>query len=215
MTEPVAGLGISCQVPGDRVQVGSSALRNGLARRPTPRSDRQQLDAARGIASPGSSGLGVADLKLSEPPMNLIRAKPETGLRPGAHALPAELARVLIDPSPTQPILLGYFCSAERCRLKALRRPQCLEFRRDEARKTSELRFRQERCAIVELGRLPLQDLSAQKHIEGSKRMQTPIYGRPEGREPGADGRALSAQRQPPTSVHAPCRTLSTLSARR
>jgi hypothetical protein len=177
ITEPVAGLGISCQAPGDRAQVVSSALRNSLTRRPTPRSYRQQLDGLRGIASLGSSGLGVADLKLSEPPMNLIRAKPETGLRPRAHPLPAELARVLIDPSPTQSIMIGYFCSAERCRLKALRRPQCLEFRRDEARKTSELPVRQEPCAIVELGRLLLQGPNLRKSIsrdlKGCKRPYT------------------------------------------
>lgn len=184
MTDPVAGLAISCHAPGDRAHVVSSALRNSLARRPTPWSDRQQLDAPRRIASLGSSGLGLAHLTLSEPPMNLIRAKSETGLRPGAHALPPELARVLIDPSPTQPILLGHLCSAERRRLKALRRPQYLEFGRDEARKTSELRVRQELCAIGEWGDCCCKVLSPQKHTEAPKRMQTPKYGQTRGADP-------------------------------
>jgi hypothetical protein len=60
-----------------------------------------------------------------------MRAKPETCLRPRAHALTAEIAGVLVHPSAAQAVLLGNVSGRKKRGLKTVQR---LKLFRDESR---------------------------------------------------------------------------------
>ena len=81
----------------------------------------------------------LAGLKLAQARLYLVRAKPETCLRPRAHALTTEIARVLVHPSAAQAVLLGNFGGRKKRGLETLQR---LKFLRDESREAAKLGIR-------------------------------------------------------------------------
>ena len=95
------------------------------------RSDRQQLSrlapAARasGLAPAQTSEPGrllLAGVKLVETCLDFLRAKPETCLRPRAHALATEIARVPVHPPTAQAVLPGYLGGRKKRGLETVQR---------------------------------------------------------------------------------------------
>jgi hypothetical protein len=68
-----------------------------------------------------------------------MRAESQTRLRPRAHALTTEIARMLVHPSATQAVALRDLGRGKSRRLKVL---QHLQLIRDEARKTPKFLIR-------------------------------------------------------------------------
>lgn len=116
-TVPVGGLGISLAAMrrnGRSVALGpEGVLASAVSQGPLPAtarwSDRQQLNGLARTARSGPRRLRLGDLKLAQTCLDLTRPKSETGLRPRAHALTTEIARMFVHPSAAQAVLLGNF----------------------------------------------------------------------------------------------------------
>jgi hypothetical protein len=91
-------------------------------------SDRQQLNGLPRTVRSGLRRLILADLKLAQTRLDLMRAKPQACLRARAHTLTTEIARVLVHPPAAQAVLLGDLGGRKKRGFKTVQR---LEFFRD------------------------------------------------------------------------------------